>query len=104
MSDLDKRLEGLVVAAEKHDHAHGRAMRGGERRPAVCESCLAERRLTEAGFGRVLVAGRPTFPAAAALLRARGVLRELGVGLTPDVSQRCATAALADPELEEVLR
>lgn len=69
-------LEKLVAAAVKHEHIHGRALHPGEHRPAVCESCDAELRLEGMGLSRVLVEGRPTYPAAEALISAGKALEE----------------------------
>ena len=94
MNNIDKLLEELV--AEQHYRCRfcGHVIKDiSETYPCeVSVDCLCECVVVK------------DYGLAAALLGARMALRELGVGLTPDVSQRCATAALEDPELEKLLR
>ena len=70
------RVKELLAAAEKHEHIHGRGLRPGEHRPAVCPSCSAELQLARLGIAPYYVEGRPTFPAARALVESQEALEK----------------------------
>ena len=76
MTDLTAQIEELLAAAKKDEHIHGRGPRRGERRPAVCPACSARQQLLKLGIAPVLVDGRPTFPAARALVESQKFIED----------------------------